>query len=101
MGDALNEIIEEREKMFFNFGHKHDDEQTRGEIAVVVGMIVLDVVDDRDKAFSAEYADTRPGRLAEQIRTLYKTDYKKRLVVAAAMLLAEIERVDRLEKKKE
>lgn len=74
--DVLNERAKQRRK----WGNKHDDEHTNGILADVAGHLACDVQDE--------------WRLGEKI---YNT--RERMIVAAALCLAEIDRMDRAAKK--
>lgn len=85
---ALASVIAERAKQKEQWGDVHDDNEHRhGELADAAVHLI-------DRA----HEDNETGLWwVRSLRAKYKNDYRKRLVIAAAWLLAEIERLDRAE----
>lgn len=82
--DALRDVLLERQRHHVKWGDSHDDsEEKAGELAKAAGALALDFVGDA--------VDFWGYRLVKK----YRNDRRKRLVVAASLLLAEVERMDR------
>ncbi len=96
MNEATKIVLEiigmEREKQKRKWGDSHDDDHTHGEIAEAA-------------AYLASPAPIRVPALAEDwavdLRKKLEGDRRKQLVVAAALIVSEIERLDRAEWAKE
>lgn len=81
--DSLGEVLQERQRQILKWGNEHDDAHDNGELAKAAGALTLDMVDDMVDFWGyALVKKHRPNR-------------RKQLVVAAALLLAELERMDR------
>lgn len=79
---ALEEVAAEREKQRAKWGDDHDDGHELGELAQV-----------------AAYIASRSGLAEDPPEWAYELDQPPRrraLIIAAALLIAEIERLDRL-----
>lgn len=72
---AEQDVLAERAKQRVKWGDKHDDEHTSGDLAHTAGCLSLGIND--------------PWHLG------LRHDRRERLVIASALLIAEIERVDR------
>jgi len=100
---VLNEIVAEREKQKDRYSAAHDDAYKAGEIAdgaicyayEGVERILGDLSDDDTKGFMHE-----AGLWAWARNEFHPADSaRQNLVIAATMLVAEIERLDRIEEK--
>lgn len=90
--DALRDVIAEREKQRAKWGDDHDDAHADSGLAAVAAFLIVTRGDvpakDRTRVaeigvgWAADLADRHPER-------------RDRLVIAAALLVAEIERIDR------
>ena len=92
MKQAILDIINERLRQVAgeNFGFKHDDKHTNGEMAVAAACYA----GDRRK-FNKASPTTWPW----EEKWWKPKSYRSNLIRAAALLVAEIERIDRLEPK--
>lgn len=85
----LAEIAAERERQISKgYTPEHDDQHTQGEIGIAGGLVA---VGDYDLA--GEFSDLG-GLWAERILHRHD-DERERLIIAAALIVAEIERLDR------
>ncbi len=100
---ALQRVVAERARQRIKFDDDHDDQHDKGEIVVASILIAMDV-DNKDADCIHPCGDDEEDdwmhELALHVRQKYGQNYKQRLVISAAMLLAEIERLERLEKYK-
>lgn len=89
---VIADIHEERVRQIELEGHTiaHDDSQDRGELARMAVCFVLQT----ENVFTIRDCHPRPVFPATH-RITIKPDYRRNLVVGAALLVAEIERVDR------
>ena len=85
---ALRDVIAEREKQRAKWGDKHDDEHDDGDLADVARLLLND-------DFNTFDLDLTNAGWGVRLYAKYGTDPRKRMVIAAALLLAEIERLDR------
>lgn len=95
---VIAEIQAERRRQTEVEGHTiaHDDSQDRGELARMAVCIVLQT----DNVFTIR--DCRPHPVfPTSHRFAPKSEYRRNLVIGAALLVAEIERVDRDEARRE
>ncbi len=95
--NAIQLVADERARQRRKFDYDHDDDHSKGELITAANLIAMDVqcrdsdcIDETDDEF-----DTWQEELAVKVRLKYGKNYKRRLVIAAAMLLAEIERIER------
>lgn len=86
MERALADVIVEREKQRIQWGNEHDDEHDDGSLAGVASFLAWPT--DGEQSF-----DMEPPEWAAPLAS--KHARRQRLVIAAALLLAEIERLDR------
>lgn len=86
--NALVSVLSERAKQIEQWGLEHDDNHVAGELALAASRLA------NPNAGSSMATD---GYLpwAVTLRNKYEDDPRKLLVIAAALLLAEIERLDR------
>lgn len=90
--EAIQEIQKERAKQISKgFDAAHDDKHLAGEIADAAIQIIANVVGCRVQ-FNRSVEDWT-GDLAEKVCASYGD--KKALIIAAAMLVAEIDRLER------
>lgn len=87
---ALADVITEREKQRIRWGDAHDDEHDAGELASAAAYLADPVTENLDGD-----ADDDDLGWVVQLRAKIADDRRKQLVIAAALLLAEIERMDR------
>jgi hypothetical protein len=85
---ALRDVLAEREKQRAKWGDAHDDEHGNGALALAAADVILD---GRPGVPSWLLAGS-PEWVVNLVRRHGERD---RLVIAAALLLAEIERLDR------
>ena len=97
MSPALADVIAEREKQRAKWGDDHDDEHIFGAIRIAAASLAVDGTDAH-----VESSDGDPGvnfdpwgLVARYGYGGTKPDRRRALVIAAALLLAEIERLDR------
>lgn len=86
LGDILNERISQIEK---GYTPEHDDEHDKGELAEAASIVAADL----------EVTDMEPPgprQWAAYIFGKHEGNRRRQLVIAAAMLVAEIERMDRV-----
>ncbi len=89
---VLEEISKERERQILKgFDAQHDDQHDNGEILEAAVKIATGVAMG-DVTFATNGAQWT-GELAQHV--CEKWDDKKRLIIAAAMIVAEIERMER------
>lgn len=82
---AERDVIAERDKQRLKWSEEHDDEHDNGQLAHVAGRLAMRYAKgDNYHAYDWGIEDRHP-------------DPRERLVIAAALLIAEIERIDRLE----
>lgn len=94
---ALNDIaVERRRQIDRGYGPAHDAQHVQGEIAVAAGLIAADTADGFKLASPGEsWMDDLAAEVAEK----YGGNLRRRLVIAGAMIVAEIERLDRAERR--
>ena len=89
MHTVINAIIAERESQIVKgYDAAHDDAHKEGELAEAAGIVAADL----------EVTDMEPHgprQWAAYIFDKHEHDRRRQLVIAAAMLVAEIERMDR------
>ena len=86
------EIIEERTRQIAKgYTAEHDDEATDGEIGQAAGLVMLELRSDDDARFTA-------GRVATYILDKHQ-DRRRQIIIALALAVAEIERLDRAKEK--
>jgi hypothetical protein len=93
MSKAAQDILRERARQIENEGwsEEHDDQHTEGEMALAAACYALS---------ASGYAKGQTPPIWPWSLTWWKPSYGRRdLVRAAALLLAEIERLDRAERK--
>jgi hypothetical protein len=93
--NAVRDVLAERAKQRAKWGDRRDDEHAEAEIAVIAAELAIAHAPDAavycpDSAHDQHLADEW-GLIAKHPRT------RDRLVIAGALLLAEIERLDRAE----
>lgn len=94
--NALNDIaVERNHQVDRGFDSAHDAQHVQGEIAVAAGLIAAGTAEG--------FELTSPGGswmddLAAKVAAHYGDDRRYRLVIAGAMIVAEIERLDRAER---
>lgn len=81
---AIEEVEIEREKQRARWGDDHDDSHEKGELAAAAALLASSPPDMVD---APEWA--------EPIRAKYCENRRRQLIIAAALLVAEIERIDR------
>lgn len=87
-GVVLAEIAQERERQIGKrYTAEHDDEHAMGEIAAVAAYIAAPTDDER--------AIVNAPPWAEYIVEKWRNNRRKQLLIAATLLVAEIERLDR------
>lgn len=86
MERALADVITEREKQRIQWGDEHDDEHNDGSLAGAASFLAW----PPEQSFGMEAPDW-----SERIMDKWRNDRRKQLVIAAALLLAELERMDR------
>lgn len=82
---VVRDVLTEREKQRAKWGDAHDDEHQGGELADAAGLL----------AFGGSPERASPPAWAYAIQVKNRGNRRQRLVIAAALLLAEIERLDR------
>lgn len=88
IGSVLSEVADERASQIAKgYTAEHDDEATEGELGGMAGLIALD---DRDLMMGGGIAD----RAALYVVNKHP-NRREQLIIAAALLVAEIERLDR------
>ena len=88
IGKVLSEVADERASQIAKgYTAEHDDEATEGELGGMAGLIALD---NRDLMMGGGIAD----RAALYVVNKHP-DRREQLIIAAALLVAEIERLDR------
>ncbi len=95
--NALELVRLERERQIAKFDYDHDDGHAGGELIVVANLIAMDVQAQDDDCIGDDDDEDWMHELALKVRKKYGKMYKRRLVIAAAMLLAEIERRERID----
>ncbi len=91
--NVLTEInVERKRQIAHGYESNHDDLHTEGEILHAV-LLVLDDVAREGPTCTADW----PLKLSQSLSEKYSANKKRRLIIAAAMLVAEIERMDRCE----
>lgn len=96
MRDAMRDVQSERTSQIAKgYGPKHDDYHFDGSIARAASLIAADycgavfnVPDDRPEGWESV--------LLRHVQEKYRSNSRQKLVIAAAMIVAEIERIDRL-----
>jgi hypothetical protein len=88
LADSLRDVVFERENQRAKWGDAHDDDHSRGELALAAHYLCHASWGDEDEA-----SDDPDVGWAIGLRK--KHPQRQRLVIAAALLLAEIERLDR------
>lgn len=91
VGGALADVVSEREKQRARWGNQHDDDHDDGALA------------DAGAIMAAEASSVGPYLVSNgsnvqwalNLRHKHRSDRRKQLVIAAALLLAEVERLDR------
>lgn len=95
MSRASDDVLAERERQRSKWGDDHDDDHDDGALADAASYLAATgddgCVDPDDPDELAE------AGWAVQLRAKHKGDRRRQLVIAAALLLAEIERLDRWE----
>lgn len=81
---AARDVLAEREKQRTKWSAEHDDEHADGSLAAAASVLAHPEVDG---VFGPDWAF--------DLRVKYDNDDRTRRVIAAALLLAEIERLDR------
>ncbi len=94
MTSALSDVEKERDRQRSNFDKDHDDMHDLGELPRAVAVLVADAVEDEYQAKTKPHWATG---LSNKHRVKYKGNYRQKIVIAAAMLVAEIERLDRFD----
>lgn len=98
---ALNDVQAERRRQREKWGDKHDDGHQRRELACAArGYLYAYVFAEHNPAYH-DAADFQPfdrDRFLAKVRAISR---RQRLVRAAALILAEIERIDRAERRAE
>jgi len=90
MKTILDEINDERRSQIAKgYTEEHDDEHTMGEIAAVAAYIAAPNDDERAMVNAPPWA--------KYIVEKWRHNRRKQLLIAAALLVAEIERLDRIE----
>lgn len=85
--DLINEERDRQAAKGFDAGH--DDQHADGSIAIAAGLIALEDPD-------LEVNDDWEEKLSEHVCMKYADDRIKQLVIASALLVAEIERLQRM-----
>lgn len=107
-GSIANEIAQERDRQKFDegFDPTHDDRHNGGELAAAAATYAYSasLPDHRRQDISGIYS-LRNNRVAEELwpfeNTWWKpTDRRRDLIKAAALMIAEVERLDRAEEPK-
>lgn len=100
MKNALEMIADERDRQLRKgFDSAHDDVHANQEILHAAGWIMNDVDGSATHLSDAEEDDPDASwmeRLAARVREKYGDDKVRRLVIAGAMIVAEINRLQRL-----
>lgn len=86
---AVEDVLAEREKQRAKYGDAHDDHHDCGELAIVAASLA-----DPESEFDAP-DKYHPDDWGYIIGAKHRDDRRKRLVIATALLIAEIERMDR------
>ena len=96
---ALKLVTNERQRQRTKFDYDHDDAHEQGELVTAATCLLIDV-DRKDNPYTDDYyqEDDWIQELANNVLNRHGTDYKSRLVIVAAMVLAEIERLERIER---
>ncbi len=86
-------IAEERLRQVFECGYtpESDDAHTAGELLECAVQIAEDVVVEAGGVVKVPW----PQQRAQRVREKYGSDYQKRLAIAAALIAAEIDRLER------
>lgn len=95
--NAAMDVLAERRRQIEvkGWAPEHDDSHNHGELAHAAGVLALADV----KLFLRGAIEYWPWDAPSMEADIIGTSYRTRLIKAAALLLAEIERVDRLEKR--
>lgn len=92
---AETDVLAERAKQNAKWGDDHDDEQTNGAIGAAGALLAWpDGYWFYDKSDADKCCIPAPGFAYDTLRK-HVHDRRRQLVIAAALLLAEIERLDR------
>ena len=90
MNPILLEVQAERDRQIAKgYDAAHDDEATEGQLAEVAGMVLLS-----RHAVHGALLESRAA--ADYILSKWGEDRRKQLLIAAALLVAEVERLDRM-----
>ena len=90
MNPILLEVQAERDRQIAKgYDAAHDDEATEGQLAEVAGMVML-------SQHSVHGALSQSRAAADYILNEWGEDRRKQLLIAAALLVAEVERLDRM-----
>ena len=91
---VLADVAAEREKQRQTWGDEHDDQHTAGQLAEIAALVAhpndLDVDPDDD-------GEDDDGVEWVAVRIRRRNERRRQLVIAAALCIAEIERLDRAE----
>lgn len=91
----------ERQRQFRKgFDSRSDEKYKNKELLTASSLIIMDVLSgDQDCVDEDDDPDGFPQKLALKVRNKYSINYQQRLVIAGAMLCAEIERIERMKTK--
>ena len=91
MNSILLEVQAERDRQIARgYDAKHDDEAAEGQLYEVAAIVLLGL-----RGVAGALLETRAS--AEYILNKWRNHRRKQLLIAAALLVAEIERFDRIE----
>ena len=93
MNPILLEVQAERDRQIAKgYTTDHDDEATEGQLAEVAGMVLLS-----QHTMNGVLLESRAA--ADYILNKWGDDRRRQIIIALAMGIAEIERLDRMEKR--
>ena len=88
---ALASVVAERAKQIEQWGNGHDDDHQTGDLAFAAAGLII----GPDGSFGPPDGGFKSDWWAMGLWRRHRNDRRKQLVIAAALLLAEIERMDR------
>jgi hypothetical protein len=95
--DPYLEVARERERQVEKWGDRHDDAHRRSELALAAAMLALPVATSDIAERIADELSARGWDDAEQwLHKHMRKGRRRQLVTAAALVVAEIERLDRI-----
>ncbi len=92
MSLAIRNVKFERAKQVAEFSPDRDDQYKDGELAIAAYGIISDAVLERHEVSYKKWILDFKKKISKK----YQGNYRQKLVIASAMLIAEIERIDRI-----